>query len=80
MMPIVALLVMEAELFAAALCAQDMICAMRILNGMGLKVELPMMLYLNNKGAKDFVNNWSIEGHTRHIEVKQYFLRELKEA
>eukprot|EP00957_Ditylum_brightwellii_P132069 10069641-Ditylum_brightwellii.AAC.1 len=39
-----------------------------------------MILYLDNKGAKDFVNNWSIGGCTRHIEVKQYFLRELKEA
>eukprot|EP00957_Ditylum_brightwellii_P046122 3499286-Ditylum_brightwellii.AAC.1 len=44
----------KAELFATVLCAHDMICAMRILNVMGLKVELPMILYLDNKGAKDF--------------------------
>eukprot|EP00957_Ditylum_brightwellii_P015075 1137497-Ditylum_brightwellii.AAC.1 len=47
---------------------------------MGLKVKLPMILYIGNKGAKDFANNWSIGGSTRHIEVKQYFLRELREA
>ena len=57
-----------------------MLCAMRILNSMGLKVKLPMILYLDNKGAKDFINSWSIGGRTRHIEVKQYFLRELKEG
>eukprot|EP00957_Ditylum_brightwellii_P156829 11936304-Ditylum_brightwellii.AAC.1 len=79
MMPIVTLSVTEAELFAVVLCAQVMMCAMKILNSMGLQVELPMIVYLDNKGAKDFVNNWSIGGHTRHVEVKQYFLRELKE-
>eukprot|EP00957_Ditylum_brightwellii_P101001 7698231-Ditylum_brightwellii.AAC.1 len=47
---------------------------------MGIKVKLPMILYLDNKGAKDSSNNWSIGGRTRHIEAKQYFLRELKEA
>jgi hypothetical protein len=39
-----------------------------------------MKLYVDNKGAKDLCNNWSAGGRTRHIEVKQYFLRELKEA
>eukprot|EP00957_Ditylum_brightwellii_P187247 14260981-Ditylum_brightwellii.AAC.1 len=80
MMPIVALSVTEAELFAAMLCAQDMMCAMRILNNMGLQVKLPIVLYIDNKGAKDFVSNWSVGGRTWHIEVKQYFLREIREA
>eukprot|EP00957_Ditylum_brightwellii_P009335 706359-Ditylum_brightwellii.AAC.1 len=57
-----------------------MLFAMRILNAMGLQVELPMTLYIDNKGAADFSNNWSIGGRTRHVEVKQYFLRELKET
>ena len=47
---------------------------------MKLKVKLPMVLYVDNKGAKDLCNNWTVGGRTRHIEVKQYFLRELKEA
>eukprot|EP00957_Ditylum_brightwellii_P076844 5840712-Ditylum_brightwellii.AAC.1 len=68
MMLIVALLVTEAEFFAAVLCAQDMICVIKTLNDMGLKVEMPMILYLDNEGDKDFVNNWSIGGRTRHIE------------
>jgi hypothetical protein len=80
MMPIVALSVMEADLFAAVLCAQDMLFAMRILQSIGLKVKLPMKLKMDNKGAVDFNHNYSVGGRTRHIEVKQYFLRELKEA
>jgi hypothetical protein len=79
-MPIVALSVMEAELFSAVLCAQDMLFAMRILNSLGLKVKLPMKLEIDNKGAVDFNHNYSVGGRTRHVEVKQYFLRELKEA
>jgi hypothetical protein len=74
MMPIVALSVTEAELYAAVLCAQDMLFIMRLLFSLGLDVQLPMILEVDNKGAVDFINGWSVSGRTRHIEVKQYFL------
>ena len=80
MMPIVALSVTEAELFAATCCAQDMLFEMRILESMGLKVKKPMILNVDNKGAKDLCDNWSVGGRTRHVEVKQFFLRELEES
>ena len=80
MMPIIALSVMEAELYAAVQCVMDMMFIWRLLCCFGLKVELPMIIEVDNKGAVDFCNNWSVAGRTRHIEVKQYFLRELKEA
>ena len=38
-----------------------------------------MILYSDNKGAVDLANNWSVGGRTRHVEVKQNFLRELKD-
>ena len=79
MMPIVALLVTEVELFVVVLCAQDMIFVMRVLQSIGLKVKLPMELYVDNKGAKDICHNWSVGGRTCHVEVKQYFLWDLKE-
>eukprot|EP00957_Ditylum_brightwellii_P029631 2239212-Ditylum_brightwellii.AAC.1 len=66
MMPIVALFVTEVELFAAILCIQDMLFAMRVPNAMQLQVELPMTLFIDNKGATDLCNNWSIGGRTRH--------------
>ena len=37
-----------------------------------------MILKVDNQGAVDLANNWSIGGRTRHIEVRQYFLRDLK--
>eukprot|EP00957_Ditylum_brightwellii_P071781 5456461-Ditylum_brightwellii.AAC.1 len=68
MMPIIALSVTEAELFATVQCVQDMLFAMRVLNAMQLQVKLPMPLHINNKGAKDFTNNWLVGDKTRHVE------------
>ena len=68
----------EAELAAATCCAQTMLYVMRVLNSIGLEVELPMVLEMDNKGAVDLANNWSVGGRTRHVEVRQYFLRDLK--
>jgi hypothetical protein len=36
---------------------------------MGLKVKLPMILEMDNKGAVDLANNWIIGGRTRHVNV-----------
>jgi hypothetical protein len=76
----VALSSCEAELNAAVLCAQDMMYHKNTLESIGLKVELPMILEMDNKGAANLVNSFSVGGHTRHINVKQNFLQKLKEA
>jgi len=76
----VALSLCEAELNAAVLCAQDMIYGKNLLELVGLKVQLPMVLQMDNKGAVDLINSFSVGGRTRHIDVKQCFLRELKES
>jgi hypothetical protein len=38
-----------------------------------------MILEVDNKGAVDLVNNYSVGGWTRHLETRQYFLIQLKE-
>ena len=76
----VTLSVTEAELVAATNCVQDMIYTKKILESVGLQVELPMVLHVDNKGAKDLVNSWSVGGRTRHMDVRYHFLRELKET
>jgi hypothetical protein len=75
----VTLSVTEAELVSATQCAQDMLFIMRILESIGLKVQKPMVLEIDNKGAVDLAHNWSIGGRTRHDSVRQNFLRELEE-
>lgn len=74
----VTLSVTEAETAAGVTGAQDMMYAYRTLTSLGLEVELPMVLEMDNKGAVDLVNNWSVGGRTRHMDVRMYFLRELK--
>jgi hypothetical protein len=39
-----------------------------------------MILEMDNKGAVDLANNWSIGGRTRHVDGRQCFLQELKES
>jgi hypothetical protein len=76
----VTLLSCKSELNAAVICVQDMLYAKNLIELIGLKVKLPMKLEINNKGAVDLINSFSVGGCTRHINVKQCFLREHKEA
>ena len=76
---IVALSVSEAKLFSGTQCAQDMLYIMHIIEGMKLGVKKPIKLLMDNKGSVDLVNGYSCGGRTRHIDVRQYFLRDLKE-
>ena len=79
MQRIVALSTTEAETIAAVQCAQEMLYVMRLINSMELKVKLPMVLEIDNKGAVDLSNSWSVSGGTKHMEVRYQFLRELKQ-
>jgi hypothetical protein len=79
MQPITSLSVTEAELVAATECAQDLLFAMHILESVGLKVQKPMKLNIDNSGCIDLICNWSAGGCTRHMDTRMYFLRELKE-
>ena len=38
-----------------------------------------MILEMDDKGAVDLANNWSVGGRTRHVDVGNHFLRELKD-
>jgi hypothetical protein len=82
MQKVVALSSTEAELMSGTKCAQDMLYSMRVVKSLGLKVKKPMIvLEIDNNGAVDISNNWSVGGRTRHIDTRFYFLRaELKEA
>jgi hypothetical protein len=77
----VALSSCKAELNAAVICVQDMMYPRNMLESIRLKVELPMILLeMDNKGAVNLVNSFIVEGCTRHVDIEQCFLQELKEA
>ena len=75
----VTLSVTEAEIAAGVMMAQDMLYVYRLLESLELEVEFPMILEMDNSGAVDIANSWSVGGRTRHIDVHNYFLRELKD-
>ena len=51
-----------------------------LIESLGQKVELPMVLEMDNKGAVQLANNWSVGGRTWHVDVRNHFLRELKDT
>ena len=58
----VTLSVTEAELAAATQRSQDTLVTTRVMESIGLKVKKPMILEVNDKGAKDLACNWSVGG------------------
>jgi hypothetical protein len=70
----------KAETYAGATCVQNMLYMKNILDSLGLKVKLPMVLEMDIQGAVYLANNWSIGSRTRHTGVQSVFLRELEEA
>ena len=75
----VALSVTEAETKSAVVTAQDMLFTSRVVESTGMKVKLPMLLEMDNKGSVDAANSFGVGGRMRHIDVQLHFLRELKE-
>jgi hypothetical protein len=75
----VTLSVTEVESAAGVTEAQDMVYCHNVLTSIGLKVKLPMVLEMDNKGAVDLANSLSVGGRTRHVDVCMHYLRELKD-
>ena len=44
-----------------------------------MKVKKPIILWVDNKEAVDIMQNWNVGGRIRHVNVRMYFLRKLKE-
>jgi hypothetical protein len=56
----------------------NMLFAWRVVGSIGLQVQLPMKIEVDNKGAVDLANSWTATNRTRHIATRINFLRELK--
>ena len=61
MQKFVILSVIEAESAAVVMVAQGILYVYRLLKSIGLSVKLLMLLEMDNKGAVDLANNWSLE-------------------
>jgi hypothetical protein len=74
----VTLSVTEAEMGAGVTCVQDMMYVYNLMSSMGLQVQLPIVLEMDNQGAVDLANGWSVGGRTRHVDVRIHYIRELE--
>ena len=79
MQKIIALSVTEAELIALVQCVQEMFYCRKVLESLGLTVELQILIQCDNKGAVDLVNRHSIGGNTKHIDVRILHVRDHKD-
>ncbi len=75
----VTLSVTEAELAAVVSMVQDMMYVYCVIKSLGLNVELPMLVEMDNSGARDLANSWSMGRRTLYVDVRMFYLRELKE-
>ena len=71
--------VAEAEIAAGVMVSWYMLCIYHLLESLELKVELPMVLEMDNSRAVDSANSWSVGGRTCHMDVPNYLLHELKD-
>ena len=53
------------------MCTTYVIC-LRLLESMGLPVEYPMKIEIDNSGVVDLANNWSAEGRTKHMQTRSF--------
>ncbi len=60
----VTLSVTKAEMGDGVTCVQDMMYVCNLLVLMGLQVQLPMTLEMDNQGAADLANGWLVGGRT----------------
>ena len=63
----------EAEIAAGKMIAQDMLYLYHLLESLELKVELPILLEIDNSGAVDVANSWSVGDRTGHVVIQNYF-------
>ena len=69
----------EAEYMALSQCICDVEYVRQVLESMGVKVKLPMTVFVDNTGAIEMAKNWSTGTRTKHIDIRHHHIREMVE-
>ena len=72
----VALSSMEAEYMAASAATQEALWQARLLQQLGMRIQLPITLYEDNKSAIMFADHPGDHRTTKHIDTRKKFARE----
>ncbi|KAM2733441.1 hypothetical protein EV2_036866 [Malus domestica] len=66
----------EAEFRGMALGICELLWLKFLLQDVGVKQDLPMMLFCDNKAARDIAHNPVQHDRTKHVEVDRFFIKE----
>ena len=66
----------EAEYVALSAATQECIWLRRLVESLGIKIDLPTTIFEDNQGAIDIAKNPKHHGRTKHIDVSHHFIRE----
>ncbi len=69
----------KTEVAGAVMVTHDMLDFYRMLESLGLQVDLPMIIEMVNSGDFNIAKCWSAGKRTHHVDVCNYFLCELKD-
>ena len=72
----VALSSIEEEYIAASAATQEALCQTRLLQQLGMRIELPITLYEDNKSAILFSDHPGDHRTTKHIDTRKEFARD----
>jgi Reverse transcriptase (RNA-dependent DNA polymerase) len=75
----VALSSTEAEYYALSEAAKEIKFLIQVLESMGVKLELPVIVNVDNVGAIFMAENSTATSRTRHVDTRYHFIRELIE-
>jgi hypothetical protein len=67
----------EAEYYASSEAAKELVFVHNLIKSMGIKLQLPTILHVDNTGAIYLANNYSTGPRTKHIDIRTHFIREL---
>lgn len=69
----------EAEYYALSEAAKDIKFTYMLMTNMGLKVELPIIVHVDNVGALFMTENISTSGRTKHLDLRMRYVNNLVE-
>jgi hypothetical protein len=69
----------EAEYYAISEAAKDIKFVAQILQSMGIKISMPIIVHVDNVGAIFMAENASATQRTKHVDVRYHFVREFIE-
>jgi hypothetical protein len=66
----------EAAHFAMSEVAREVLYIKQLLDTIGIEIKLPIDIRVDNIGAMLIGNNFSVSQQTKHMDIRQHFIRE----